>query len=903
MSWHRASASGDVEIYVGGAALLGVQRGGDTVLSLPTGGRGTRLATGELVKTLETLPCWAGIAGITDGLLVDDRPDNDQELLRPSLEDCLLGVWQQPFAWLVVAEPVTAHHLEKISGEVADRQRRAQAKASTSPEYSIEAQRMQRRHTELCRGASTGLWRVRMLAGGDCAEAAYRVAALVCASADLERLPYALNPGADVQRLATILEPAPTGVGDDWFYASSALLAAVARPPVQEIPGIRFSLRPTFDVTPETAVPGVALGQIMDRNRNLVGTLTLPPSSLNRHTFVCGATGAGKSQTIRGLLEAAARVQLPFLVVEPAKAEYRFMAARLAGVSNVVAIRPGEVDAMPAGINPLEPACDADGRRFPLQTHADLVRALFLAAFEAEEPFPQVLSAALSRCYTELGWDLAIGEPMVDGVAPRYPTLGDLQHSAEQIVTEIGYGKEITDNIRGFIRVRLSSLRLGTTGRFFEGGHQIDFGKLLERNVVFEIEDVGDDRDKAFLMGTVLVRLVEHLRMEQRRTGGHAVALRHLSVFEEAHRLLRRSEGSGPAAHAVEMFAGLLAEIRAYGEGLIIAEQIPSKLVPDVIKNTAVKIVHRLPALDDRAAVGATMNITDAQSEYLVTLNPGNAAVFTDGMDYPILVRMADGSVREESIRHAPVTPACLITPRSTTCGTTCRETPCTLRQMRAAQRILETTPRLVIWAELAVVAHLTGWTMPIPRWSLLNAVRAIPARTRDCALSHAVDAAVAVRSTVSATCVSPHALAEHVTNAMRRLVEHDERHIAEEPEWLAAPYRWCLVWDALMTVDRDDPAAGRHPRSDEWAGQYGRMIPGATNRDQLAEVRRWFDTDQRDHAACQVIAYGVESVPVIVTAIGASRESPDWQDRVAEQLTEFISCTWPLRYLASAEP
>ena len=103
------------------------------------------------------------------------------------------------------------------------------------------------------------------------------------------------------------------------------------------------------------------------------------------------------------------------------------------------------------------------------------------------------------------------------GTSPRYPTLADLQAAAEQVVSDIGYGQEITDNVRGFIRVRLSSLRLGTTGRFFEGGHPIDFDALLARNVVLEIEDVGDDRDKAFLMGTVLVRLVEHLRMRQRR--------------------------------------------------------------------------------------------------------------------------------------------------------------------------------------------------------------------------------------------------------------------------------------------------------------------------------------------------------------------------------------------------
>ena len=102
----------------------------------------------------------------------------------------------------------------------------------------------------------------------------------------------------------------------------------------------------------------------------------------------------------------------------------------------------------------------------------------------------------------------------------------------------------------GFIKVRLSSLRLGTTGRFLEGGHQLDFGALLDGNAVLEIEDVGDDSDKAFLMGTVLIRLAEHLRMANRSGLRGSAGLRHLTVIEEAHRLLRRQETGTPAGAA-----------------------------------------------------------------------------------------------------------------------------------------------------------------------------------------------------------------------------------------------------------------------------------------------------------------------------------------------------------------
>ncbi len=280
------------------------------------------------------------------------------------------------------------------------------------------------------------------------------------------------------------------------------------------------------------------------------------------------------------------------------------------------------------------------------------------------------------------------------GARAPYPTLTALQRAAERVVADIGYSQRVTDDVLGFIRVRLASLRHGTTGRFLEGGHPLDFGALLRANVVLEIEDVGDDADKAFLMGTVLIRLAEYLRLTH-RTAGRAPGLAHLTVVEEAHRLLRRPEpggagGAGAAAHAVELFAGLLAEIRAYGEGLVIAEQIPARLVPDVIKNTAVKVTHRLPAADDREAVGATMNATPHQSRYLVTLPPGQAAVFSDGMDFPVLVKIKDGTEREAASPARTADARTVVRPRSGTCGGECVARPCTLREMRGGQRLLD---------------------------------------------------------------------------------------------------------------------------------------------------------------------------------------------------------------------
>ena len=652
----------------------------------------------------------------------------------------------------------------------------------------MQARRLKERHAELQRGGSGGFWRITVLAGGADEVSAARVAGLFCASTDLSGLPYALSPRAGpAGSPGAAAEPGGDGIPAAPFYGSSELLAALVRPPEAEVPGVRFALRPEFDVTPETPAGGIELGEVLDRNLMPAGPFTVSLDSLNRHVFVCGATGAGKSQTVRCLLEAASERGIPWLVVEPAKAEYRLMASRLPG-AEVIRIRPGEPDAIAAGLNPLEPAgagaAGSAGGRFPLQTHADLVKALFIASFQAEEPFPQVLSAALGRVYEEAGWDLALGESCRGESA--YPTLTSLQRAAERVVAEIGYSQRVTDDVLGFIRVRLASLRHGTTGRFLEGGHPLDFAALLRGNVVLEIEDVGDDADKAFLMGTVLIRLAEHLRLTH-RTAGRQPGLAHLTVVEEAHRLLRRPEpagtgGAGAAAHAVELFAGLLAEIRAYGEGLVIAEQIPARLVPDVIKNTAVKVTHRLPAADDREAVGATMNATPQQSRYLVTLPPGQAAVFSDGMDFPVLVKIKDGTEREAASPAPTADARTVVRPRSGTCGGECVARPCTLREMRGGQRLLDAVAWVRLWAELAVLAHLTGWPMPVPTPAALAALRARPARLAQCAVSHAVDAAVAARPAIA----RPAALAAHVAEAIRARAECSEwRCLDDEPEWL----------------------------------------------------------------------------------------------------------------------
>jgi len=961
VAWLRERAGGPVRVITAGPALAAGSDDGQDVLMLPAGARGLPLQGGQAVGLLAAIPCWTELAAVSDVLLAEqDTPalSPGGRIGRPSLEDGLLSAWLGPFAWLLLAEPVDAAKLEELTSQSALVQLEAQR--NDSPRAKLAERRAAARHAELRQAASTGLWRVHLLAGAATPEQAAQVAGLLRASSDLVGLPYALLPaqaataslgrGSDRSSQRSLLEdpalqwaiaeerqrtaamtsyqaasaqaPAAMSANGRWpqpepaapFYGSTALVAALARVPTREVPGLRMVLRPQFDLTPESSLApvregegqGVRLGEVLDWNRMPCGDLALPLSSLNRHAFVCGATGAGKSQTVRNLLEQATMGAIPWLVVEPAKAEYRQMAARVPG-AQVIAIRPGDLAQPAAGINPLEPAVGPDGSQFPLQAHADLLRALFLAAFQADEPFPQVLAAALTRCYEQSGWDLVTGQPATPGVQPTYPGLEDLQAAAMNVVSEIGYSREVADNVRGFVTVRIGSLRMGTAGRFLDGGHPLDFDRLLGCNVVFEIEDTGDDRDKAFLMGAVLIRLSEYLRLRQRAEGSAAASgLRHLTVIEEAHRLLRQpppGSGAGPAAQATEMFADVLAEVRAYGEGLVIAEQIPSKLIPDVIKNTAVKIVHRLPAQDDRDAVGATMNLQEAQSEYLVTLPPGEAAVHADGMDYPLLARMPDGTSREAATGTVAASSEWVITRRSATCGSDCGAQPCTLQQMRSAQRAAVTDPRISLWAELTVVAHLTGWDMPRPSPALTASLHAMDNRERDCAVSHAVDAAVAARVPAVCTRISSSVLAVHAVTAMRQFIDGGTSGCAaEEPQFLAPAFRWALVRDTLR-ASAAASGEGRHPRSEEWEGVYGQQFPGQTAAQQADAVTRWYDHDQRDAEAVATVIWGMRARTAIEQAVGCRADAPDWPDFLGELLTAFAKTPWPAVLLRRSSP
>jgi hypothetical protein len=385
--------------------------------------------------------------------------------------------------------------------------------------------------------------------------------------------------------------------------------------PREEVPGVRLTPMADFGLNPPTS-SGFSLGQVISRGEILPDRFYITPKSLTKHTFITGITGSGKTNTCLALLRAAyEREKVPFLVIEPAKTEYRILLADPVMGRDLQVFTLGDETTSPFRLNPFQFA-----RGYPLLTHIDLLKSVFNASFPMYASMPYILEEALLDVYTDRGWDLSRStnryiDASRDDYVPYLPTLEDLYRQIDVVVERKKYGMQLSMDISAALKARIKSLLVAGKGAMLNTRNSYPLDLLFGRPSVMELKNVGDDAEKAFLMALLLINLYEYCETARHYGGG----LQHVTLIEESHRLLKNippsvsAESANPRGKAVEMFSDILAEIREYGEGFIIVDQVPAKLTPDVLKNTNLKILHRIVAEDDRESVGNAMNLSKEQ--------------------------------------------------------------------------------------------------------------------------------------------------------------------------------------------------------------------------------------------------------------------------------------------------
>lgn len=419
-------------------------------------------------------------------------------------------------------------------------------------------------------------------------------------------------------------------------YMTAKELSLLAGVPQKETAGIpvREGIDFGINVPLVKAENKIILGKIMQRGKTLSNSVFLDKNELNKHIFIAGVTGSGKTTTCQKLLIES---EMPFLVIEPAKTEYREL---LDSHKNLKIFTLGNETISPFRINPFEFLPSEN-----ITSHVDMLKASFEAAFDMDAAIPQLIEVSIYRCYEEYGWDIEDNSNIylknknlaweTGGI--YFPTLADLLRVVDSVVREKGMGERLQGEYIGSIKARLEGLIVGSKGQMLNTRVSFDFNKLLDEKVVFELEEIKSGQDKALIMGFILTRLCETLKSKWKKNNDY----KHITLIEEAHRLLAKAyPGEMSKKQAVEIFADMLAEIRKYGESLIIVDQIPEKLSTEVLKNTNTKIIHKLFSRDDKNAVGDTMSMDERQKEYLSNLNVGEGIVFSQGWQKSVQVKI-----------------------------------------------------------------------------------------------------------------------------------------------------------------------------------------------------------------------------------------------------------------------
>lgn len=358
---------------------------------------------------------------------------------------------------------------------------------------------------------------------------------------------------------------------------------------------------------------------------------------LTKHTFITGSTGSGKSNTIYRLLEKLGKEKVSFLVVEPAKGEYKEVLGKKKGVVTY-GTNPNMKNIQMLRINPF---------RFPRNTHIlehlDRLIEIFNVCWPMYAAMPAILKDSVERAYICAGWDLERSVNKYDD--DLFPTFADVVKQIRNVLNESDYSDDNKGDYTGSLVTRLRSLTNGINGLIFSTNDVSD-EELFDRNVIVDLSRVGSSETKSLIMGLLVLKLQEH-RMEQRALGANLNdGLKHITVLEEAHNLLKRtsteqaSEGANMLGKSVEMLANSIAEMRTYGEGFVIADQSPGLLDMSVIRNTNTKIILRLPDFSDRELVGKASGLTDNQIVELAKLEKGVAAISQSDWLEPVLCKI-----------------------------------------------------------------------------------------------------------------------------------------------------------------------------------------------------------------------------------------------------------------------
>lgn len=381
----------------------------------------------------------------------------------------------------------------------------------------------------------------------------------------------------------------------------------------------------------ENNYPYINLGNIFNMGSICKNKVSLDINSLSMHTFITGSTGSGKSNAIYEIIRQLNNCGINFMVIEPAKGEYKNIFGNLSDV-RVLGTNPRFTDIL--RINPF---------KFPtgihILEHIDRLVEIFNVCWPMYAAMPAVLKEAIIETYESCGWDLEnSSNNYYDNL---FPTFKDLLRELVKVIQNSAYSDEVKSNYIGSLVTRVTSLTNGLNGQIF-ASDEIDNKELFDGKVIIDLSRIGSTETKSLIMGILIMRLSEY-RMSY--SDGMNLPLKHVTILEEAHNILKKSEnisfdGEGITSKSVEMISNAIAEMRTYGEGFIISDQSPNEIDISAIRNTNTKVIMRLPDESDRRIVGKAAALRDIQLDEIAKLPKGVSVVYQNDWVEPVLCKI-----------------------------------------------------------------------------------------------------------------------------------------------------------------------------------------------------------------------------------------------------------------------
>ncbi len=450
--------------------------------------------------------------------------------------------------------------------------------------------------------------------------------------------------------------------GRQYQYLSTPMnteeLSLTTSLPRRDVPGLRFVKTAVRFANNPAVLAGdsIVLGKVVDTGVVQTNDYRIDPNALVRHALVTGSTGSGKSTTCKGMINEILKRDIPVLIIEPAKDDYLRWAIKLNkklppekrfGLYMPGASEFDGVQLEQLALNPFQPGA-VPGAKVDMMARGETLTALLNASLPVSDILPVIIDETVyTYLYMSYKKDF-LAESMEQ--PHQYPKLDGLIYVAKQVLKARNYEQKVQENIGASLTTRFSYLTRGSRGKLLNVPVSTPFKKLFNRPAVVNLSRITGQKDKALIMSILMQDLYEY-RMSaynadaSYREQAQQNKLMHLTLVEEAHNVLRKPQadfnGSGnPQEMVAELFGNMLSEIRSYGEGLMIVDQVPTRLIPDAIKNTNLKIVHRLTSPDDCEVMAAGLALRPDQRPLISALGVGNAIICGDMDDAAAWVRL-----------------------------------------------------------------------------------------------------------------------------------------------------------------------------------------------------------------------------------------------------------------------